>query len=281
VAFEQVYRLVKELGQGRFSRVVEAQNRDSGLHYAVKIINKTELKPEEKELLRTEIAILRLVQHPHIIRLEDVFETSGTMYIVMELIRGGELFDNIVGRSRFTEDEARQLVKPLVDAVAYLHSLGIVHRDIKPENILCGDKVHDVSIADFGLSKLVHPNEVMTMPCGTLTYVAPEVLSMQGYHMEADMWSIGVIMYLVVRGRLPYDGDEQQAIVQRILHEPLDFSSGVWSRWSKVGVEFIKKLLEKTPARRLTARQALQHPWLRQPAQQQSQAHGTSAAAAQ
>ncbi len=278
VAFEQVYRRVKELGQGRFSQVVEVQNRDTGLHYAVKIINKNELKPEEKELLRTEIAILRLVQHPHIIRLEDVFETGGTMYIVMELIKGGELFDNIVGRSRFTEDEARQLIKPLVDAVAYLHSLGIVHRDIKPENILCGDKVHDVSIADFGLSKLVHPNEVMTMPCGTLTYVAPEVLSMQGYHMEADMWSIGVIMYLVVRGRLPYDGDEQQAIVQRILHEPLDFSSGVWAHWSKRGVEFIQKLLEKNPSRRLTARQALQHPWLRQPAPSEAPAPAGAAA---
>ena len=282
VAFEQVYRRVKELGQGRFSQVVEVQNRDTGLHYAVKIINKNELKPEEKELLRTEIAILRLVQHPHIIRLEDVFETGATMYIVMELIKGGELFDNIVGRSRFTENEARQLIKPLVDAVAYLHSLGIVHRDIKPENILCGDKVHDVSIADFGLSKLVHPNELMTMPCGTLTYVAPEVLSMQGYHMEADMWSIGVIMYLVVRGRLPYDGDEQQAIVQRILHEPLDFSSGVWAHWSTRGVEFIQKLLEKNPSRRLTARQALQHPWLRQPPPEPTspQAHPGAAAAA-
>jgi len=279
VAFEQVYRRVKELGQGRFSQVVEVQNRDTGLHYAVKIINKNELKPEEKELLRTEIAILRLVQHPHIIRLEDVFETSATMYIVMELIKGGELFDNIVGRSRFTENEARQLIKPLVDAVAYLHSLGIVHRDIKPENILCGDKVHDVSIADFGLSKLVHPNEVMTMPCGTLTYVAPEVLSMQGYHMEADMWSIGVIMYLVVRGRLPYDGDEQQAIVQRILHEPLDFSSGVWAHWSKCGVEFIQKLLEKNPDRRLTARQALQHPWLRQPPPDQTSPEASPSAA--
>jgi calcium/calmodulin-dependent protein kinase I len=208
----------KEIGSGRFSKVYEATNKATGAVVAVKLITKADLKEvnpvtffpqvlgchlmacllqNERELLRTEIAVLKLVKHPHIVRLEDVFETPQTIYIVMERVKGGELFHRIVGRPRFTEPEARALVIPLLQAVAYIHGMGIIHRDIKPENILCGNSLTDIKLADFGLSKLVTPQEIMKMACGTLSYVAPEVLTMKGYGKEADLWSVGVILYLM------------------------------------------------------------------------------------
>jgi hypothetical protein len=263
VAFDESYRMGRRLGQGRFSVVYEATRCDSGGKVAVKVINKATLTATERELLRSEIAALRLVRHPHIIRLEDVHETGSTLYIVLELLTGGELFENIVGRARFTEDEVRELARPLLDAVAYLHGLGIVHRDLKPENILCGASLNDVKIADFGLSKLVHPTEVLSLPCGTLSYVAPEVLAMQGYSKPADVWSIGVVLYLVARGRLPFEGEQKDLIIRRTLRDPVDFSHKCWVAWSPEGRDFVARLLDKDARTRLTARGALQHAWMR------------------
>ncbi|RLN99142.1 hypothetical protein DYB28_001268, partial [Aphanomyces astaci] len=218
VSIDQFYALGRELGKGRFSHVREATHLVTNESFAVKVIDKTQLGITEKELLRTEIAILKLVKHPHIIHLKDVYENKHHIYIVTELLSGGELFNKIVGRSRYTEAESRTVMKPLFESVAYLHKMGIVHRDIKPENILCGDKLTDLRIADFGLSKLVYPHEIMKMPCGTLNYVAPEVLSLVGYGKEADVWSLGVIMYLLLRGELPFHGKTKNDIIQKTLH---------------------------------------------------------------
>eukprot|EP01138_Halocafeteria_seosinensis_P010784 gb/GECG01011014.1/.p1 GENE.gb/GECG01011014.1/~~gb/GECG01011014.1/.p1 ORF type:complete len:1451 (+),score=219.92 gb/GECG01011014.1/:1-4353(+) len=263
VPFDEDYEEQEEIGRGRFSQVISAKRKSDGKMFAVKKINKVDLEEDEKELLRTEIAILKLVNHPHIIRLENVYETSSLLYIVMEFLQGGELFDRIVGRSRFKEDEARELVKPLVDAMAYLHSLGIAHRDLKPENVLTGETLHDLKIADFGLSKIIHPTEKMNKPCGTLSYVAPEVLTGKGYGKQADMWSIGVILYLVVRGKLPFEGRDKEEIAAKTVRENLDFNNPIWKQWSKEGLEFVRRLLERDPEKRLSAREALRHPWLR------------------
>jgi calcium/calmodulin-dependent protein kinase I len=151
---------------------------------------------------------------------------------------------------------------PLLESVAYLHRLGIVHRDLKPENILCGDKAGDLKIADFGLSKLVHPEEIMKMPCGTLNYVAPEVLSQKGYGREADIWSVGVIMYLLIRGVLPFQSKTKQEIVQKTLHAEVNVDNDpVLSNMSPSGKALLKGLLTKEPALRLTAQEALKHEW--------------------
>ena len=175
VPIEDDYVIGKELGRGRFSVVCECVNKATGEHAAVKIIDKSTIEPEEKGLLRTEIAVLKLVNHPNIIRMEGLYETKKHLYIVMEMLKGGELFERIVGRPRFSELEAAKLLRPLLESVAYLHDLGIVHRDLKPENILCGEELEDLKIADFGLSKMVLPKEKMDAACGTLSYVAPEV----------------------------------------------------------------------------------------------------------
>ena len=221
------------------------------------------MSEKESELLRTEISVLRLVKHPNLIRLYDVFETQEAIFLVMELVTGGELYEHIVGRARFTEFECYNVVKPLLTGVAYLHELGIVHRDLKPENILCGDEVGDLKIADFGLSKFVMPSEMLKMPCGTLTYIAPEILSNEGYDKKADIYSVGVIAFLLLRGRLPFEGRSPREIVEKIQNQKLDFQDRVWSKLSVEIRDFVARLLSRTPCKRPNACESLTDPWMK------------------
>lgn len=275
VPIEDDYVIGKELGRGRFSIVCECVHKMTGVHCAVKIIDKATIEPEEKGLLRTEIAVLKLVNHPNIIRMEGLYESKHHIYIVMEMLKGGELFERIVGRPRFTELEAAKLIRPLLESVAYLHDLGIVHRDLKPENILCGEELEDLKIADFGLSKMVSAcvglqcalalciippsrfpslasrfsgaaegedgqrvrhallrgargnhfqysaplivtssNPFCTVQLVPLRLVLVQVLTMQGYGREADLWSVGVIMFLLLCGKLPFDGEDHNEIIR-------------------------------------------------------------------
>ncbi|KAF1315769.1 Camk/camk1 protein kinase, partial [Globisporangium splendens] len=262
VSIDEFYDIGAQLGCGRFSKVCEATHRATGAKHAVKIIDKAKLIATEKELLRTEIAILKLVTHANIIRLHDVYEDKQHIFIVTEFVSGGELFNRIVGRSRYTESEARIVMAPLLESVAYLHRLGIVHRDIEPENILCGEKLNDLKIADFGLSKLVHPEEIMKLPCGTLNYVAPEVLSLVGYGREADIWSVGVIMFLLLRGDLPFHDKTKNEIIQKTMNADVNLDSDpAWASISPTCKSLLKGLLTKVPTNRLTVQDALRHEW--------------------
>ena len=270
--FTKQYVLKHKIGTGKFSNVYLCTSKASGMEYAVKLIKKDHLSDDEKELLRTEIAILRLVEHPFIVRLIDVFETVENMYLVMELLRGGELYHCIVGRPRFSAEEAFVLLNQLMEGISYLHSAGIVHRDMKPENILLSkpipkgsrlDSSFQVKLADFGLSKLVAPNEILKLPCGTISYVAPEVLSQKGYGIEADNWSIGVIMYLVIRGKLPFNSEDKDEIIKEILNNKIDWKNDpVFSRLDPGLIEILHGLLEKDKAKRMTASEVLSHPWM-------------------
>lgn len=262
IPIEEEYVIGKELGRGRFSTVCDCVHKVTGARYAVKIIEKSSIEPEEKALLRTEIAVLKLVNHPNIIKLQGVFESRSRLYIVMEKLVGGELFERIVGRPRFSEEEAAKLIRPLLESVAYLHDLGIVHRDIKPENVLVGDNLDDIKIADFGLSKMLLPKERMDTACGTLSYVAPEVLTMQGYGQEADMWSVGVIMFLVLCGKLPFDGQTHDDIIRNTIQAELKVNPAVWGRLSPDCQSLIKALLHKNPKERISGRAALRHPFI-------------------
>lgn len=262
VPIEDEYVIGKELGRGRFSVVCECVHKITNQHCAVKIIDKATIEKDEKDLLRTEIAVLKLVNHPNIIRMEGLYESKQYIYIVMEMLKGGELFERIVGRPRFTELECARLIRPLLESVAYLHDLGIVHRDLKPENILCGENLDDLKIADFGLSKMVMPKEKMDAACGTLSYVAPEVLTMQGYGKEADLWSVGVIMFLLLCGKLPFDGDDHNEIIRSTIQADLKVNPTVWNRLSEEAKGLMTSLLNKSPKDRITARDALRHPFL-------------------
>eukprot|EP00808_Paulinella_micropora_P004952 g2499.t1 len=259
------YNMGKQIGEGRFSVVREAIHIASGKKYALKVIDKKSIAsdPREKEALRAEIAIMKLVRHPNVIRMVEVFESRDHIYIVMPLVVSGDLFDRLVAKRRFPEQTVRLLMYRLLDALKYLHDRGIVHRDLKPENILCADATDDsnVLIADFGLSKFASVGEVMNMACGTLAYVAPEVLKLEGYDKSVDMWSLGVVTYLLIRGSLPFDGKTKKDVIHGTLNAKPSFEHHSWENTSEACRDFVEKLLAKDPKVRLTVEQAREHPW--------------------
>jgi len=270
---DKMYEFKGELGRGAFSVVYMATQRATGIQYAVKVINKKDLGKDYEKNLKMEVDILKKVNHPNIIALKELFDTPDKLYLVMELVTGGELFDKIVEKGSYTEHEAGQLVRKIVSAVDYLHNLGIVHRDLKPENLLLkrADNDLEIAIADFGLSKIVGQQMMMQTACGTPSYVAPEVLNASGYGKEVDMWSIGVITYILLCGFPPFYGDTVPEIFEQIMEANFDYPEEYWGSVSKEAKDFINKLLVVDSDKRLTASDALRHPWL-------SGAHGTNKA---
>lgn len=261
--FDDEYTRGKLRGEGKFSKVYECVHKSSGKLFAVKIIDKKESKksPADLEAIRCEIAILKLVKHPHVISVHAVYDTPDHLHLVMPLTVE-DLFERIQRKRYFKEPIARVAVYNLLNAVLYLHSLGIVHRDLKPENILCLDAEDDTNliIADFGLSQFVGPNEVMQNACGTVNYVAPEVLKMHGYGKNVDVWSIGMIAYVLLYGALPFYNADRNQTMSNILHQELTFRAN--SPVSREAQDFLKQILVKDPAKRLTVERALRHPWL-------------------
>ena len=206
--FEDKYYLYSglKLGSGAYSNVYKCTKQDKlDVLYAVKIIDKTKFGSLEKEHFRAEINILKMINHSNIIKTYDIYETQQTISIVTELIEDGDLFNYILNRACFKDDELMPLMNQLISCAVYLHDHGIIHSDIKPENILYNKITRQIKLIDFGLSKILLPNKKMEVVDGTLSYVAPEALKSNMYYAESDMWSIGIIMYLLVYGRLPFD----------------------------------------------------------------------------
>jgi len=261
---EKNYEIKNELGRGAFSIVYLANQKSTGQQYAIKVINKKDLGKDYEKNLRMEVDILKQVRHPNIIALKELFDTPDKLYLVMELVTGGELFDRIVEKGSYTESEASALVSKMVSAVEYLHNINIVHRDLKPENLLLkrADSDLEVAIADFGLSKIVGQQLMMQTACGTPSYVAPEVLNASGYGKEVDMWSIGVITYILLCGFPPFYGDTVPEIFEQIMEASFDYPEEYWSHVSSNAKDFINKLLQVEPEARMTAGVALKHPWL-------------------
>jgi len=261
---DRTYELKTELGRGAFSIVYQATHKPTGSQHAVKVINKKDLGKDYEKNLKMEVDILKKVNHPNIIALKELFDTQDKLFLVMELVTGGELFDKIVEKGSYTESEAVQLVRKIVSAVEYLHNIGIVHRDLKPENLLlkkAGDDL-EIAIADFGLSKIIGQQVMMQTACGTPSYVAPEVLNASGYGKEVDMWSIGVITYILLCGFPPFYGDTVPEIFEQIMEANFDYPDEYWGQVSKEAKDFINKLLVVDSEKRLTAAAALKHPWL-------------------
>jgi calcium/calmodulin-dependent protein kinase I len=208
--------------------------------------------------------ILKKVDHPNIICLREIIDTKNCLFIVTELVTGGELFDKIVELGQYSEKDAAVLVAKMVSAIAYLHDLGIVHRDLKPENLLLKDhqNITEVKIADFGLSKMLNSQMMMQTACGTPGYVAPEVLQATGYDKEVDMWSIGVITYILLCGFPPFYNENLPELFEQILKADYDFPADYWKDVSEEAKDFIRKLLVVDNSKRLTGKAALQHPWL-------------------
>lgn len=267
--FGRAYKLDAgcELGTGAFSRVVKATkrmaNNEAGQAVAVKCITKTpDLKAEDIASLREEVAVLQSIEHPNIIKLYNFYEEKKMFYMVIELMEGGELFERIVKKTFYNEKEARDLIRILLDALAYLHHRHIVHRDLKPENLLLKSPYNDfdIKLADFGFAKKVNGKSLDTQ-CGTPGYVAPEILKGAKYGTEVDMWSCGVIVYILLGGYPPFHDDNHAILYRKIKAADYTFEPQYWDQVSDDAKDLIKKMLVVDPDKRLTADQAFRHPW--------------------
>jgi calcium/calmodulin-dependent protein kinase I len=263
---EDKYELGQELGRGGFSIVREGRNRQTGEKVAVKFIEKKFVDQEELKLLQREIDIMARVQHTNVLRLFEIFDTDQKLSLVMELVNGGELFYKIVDKGSYSELEARDIVRQLVEGVDYLHNQGIAHRDLKPENLLCSETEHGmiIKIADFGLSKAFSGESDLSTSCGTPDYAAPEVLRMDGaYDKSVDLWSIGVITYVLLCGFPPFYGKSQAQLFEKILNADYDFPEPEWTQISAEAKDFIGHLLVLDVKLRYNTKQCLDHPWLK------------------
>jgi len=263
---EDTYEIKEDLGKGAFSVVKLGVNKKTGERVAIKCIDKKAASTEQDEKrLKTEVEILKKVKHDNIVCLKDLFETSEKLYLVMEIVTGGELFDKIVEKGQYSEKDASVIVGKMLSAVEYLHSVNIAHRDLKPENLLLKGGVvdTDVMLSDFGLSKIIGVESMMETACGTPYYVAPEVLSATGYDKEVDLWSVVVITYLLLCGFPPFYGESLPEVFEQIMKAEYDFPEPYWTDISKEAKDLIGKLLVVDAKKRLTATQALQHPWIK------------------
>lgn len=258
------YKLGKTLGSGSFATVKAATRKADGTKWAVKIIAKQSLGPEDEEALKTEVAILQKVDHENIVALEQIFDCPKNFYMVMEKMTGGELFDRIVSKEKYTEDEARQVIRKIAEALKYCHDMGIVHRDLKPENLLYDSPNDDakIKIADFGLAKLLSDESMMTTACGTPGYVAPEILHGNSYTSAVDLWSLGVIAYILLCGFPPFYDENNAALFAAIKACEYDFPSPFWDDVSTGAKDLIQRLLVVKPKDRYSAQQVLDHPWV-------------------
>ena len=255
------------LGKGKFGLVKLGIHKLTGRKVAIKIINKQGLTEQEMQLTKTEIEILKIGQHPNIITLYDVIENEEKIYIIMEYCAGSDLFAYIEERNfKLPEKHAAQIIRKLSSAVYYLHSFGIIHRDVKPENILMTDKTEyaDIRLLDFGLSKIVRQGEKCTEPYGTLSYVSPEVLQDIPYDERCDLWSIGVITYLLLSGVLPFDDENNiKEIARKTVYEKTPFYPSLFQNVSKEAIDFVDKLLQKDPDKRMKMTELFEHPWMK------------------
>lgn len=262
--FSRTYTLHRSLGVGAYSVVRECKHRKTNVLYAVKVVTKSKLSPADDIALKDEISILRTLKHDNIIYLKDDYNERGYYYLVTEIMNGGELFDRIVAKTFYNEKEARDLCKVVFGAIAHCHSHGIAHRDLKPENLLLMSKDNDreVKIADFGFAKKCTSEECLTTQCGTPGYVAPEVLCNVPYGTKVDVWSLGVITYILIGGYPPFMEQNQKELFKKIKRGNYEFHAEYWGQTSAEVKNLISSLLTVDPRRRLTAQQALEHPWV-------------------
>ncbi|XP_034441795.1 serine/threonine-protein kinase DCLK2 isoform X2 [Hippoglossus hippoglossus] len=258
------YEIGKVIGDGNFAVVKECVERSTGKEFALKIIDKAKCSGKE-HLIENEVAVLRRVKHPNIIMLVEEVDTASELYLVMELVKGGDLFDAITSSTKYTERDGSIMIYNLAGALKYLHSMNIVHRDIKPENLLVfeyPDGTKSLKLGDFGLATVVEGP--LNTVCGTPTYVAPEIISESGYGLKVDIWAAGVITYILLCGFPPFRSESnlQEDLFDQILQGRLDFPSPYWDNITDSAKELIGKMLQVNVEARYTAQDVLSHPWV-------------------
>ncbi|KAF8406644.1 hypothetical protein HHK36_008734 [Tetracentron sinense] len=262
-----IYELDKELGRGQFGITYLCTEKATGLKYACKSISKRKLanKKEVEDVQREVLMLQHLTGQPNIVEFKGAYEDTKNVHLVMELCSGGELFDRITAKKNYSEKEAATLGRQIVNVVHVCHFMGVMHRDLKPENFLMVSPDDDspLKATDFGLSVFIEEGKVYTELVGSAYYVAPEVL--QGrYSKEIDVWSAGIILYILLGGVPPFWAENEKGIFDAILHGDLDFKSAPWPSISETAKDLITKMLTRDPRKRITAAQVLEHPWIKE-----------------
>lgn len=267
---EDFYEFGQPLGSGQFAIVKRCTEKSTGLEYAAKFIKKRQSRASRRgvrrEEIEREVAILQQLQHPNIVSLHDVYENRTDIVLILELVSGGELFDFLAQKESLSEEEATQFIKQILDGVQYLHSRGIAHFDLKPENIMLLDRnaaLPRIKLIDFGLAHKIEPGADFKNIFGTPEFVAPEIVNYEQLGLEADMWSIGVITYILLSGASPFLGDTKQETLGNISAVNYDFDEELFSNTSDLAKNFIRQLLEKDTRKRMTIQETLNHPWIK------------------
>ncbi|KAJ2759431.1 Calmodulin-dependent protein kinase cmk2, partial [Coemansia nantahalensis] len=262
---KQYYTFGKVLGAGTFGEVREAVFEPTGQHVAIKVIKKSSLNGNE-EMVVKEINLVRGLHHPHIVKLLDWFESKDKYYLVFQLCTGGELFQKIMEFGKFTEKDAIGFLRCGFESIAYLHKHNIVHRDIKPENFIFADKTPDapLMLADFGIARIMKDNdEVLSTMCGSMGYVAPEVLLRKGHGKAVDIWSMGIVTFSTLCGYSPFwKFEEPRALIVAMQSDNIEFDDRYWWNVSSQAKDFIRGCLRSDPKDRMTIEEALVHPWM-------------------
>ncbi|XP_006792282.1 death-associated protein kinase 3 [Neolamprologus brichardi] len=267
---ELYYEMGEELGSGQFAIVRKCKEKSTGVEYAAKFIKKRRLSSSRRGVSREEIErevnILREIQHSNIITLHDIFENKTDVILILELVSGGELFDFLAEKESLSEEEATQFLKQILDGVQYLHSKRIAHFDLKPENIMLLDKNVPnprIKLIDFGIAHQIKAGNEFKNIFGTPEFVAPEIVNYEPLGLEADMWSIGVITYILLSGASPFLGETKQETLTNISAVNYDFDEEYFSNTSELAKDFIRRLLVKDPKKRMTIDDSLEHPWIK------------------
>ncbi|XP_078387141.1 calcium/calmodulin-dependent protein kinase type II delta chain isoform X2 [Cetorhinus maximus] len=263
--FSDEYQLYEELGKGAFSVVRRCVKLSTGQEYAAKIINTKKLSARDHQKLEREARICRLLKHPNIVRLHDSISEEGFHYLIFDLVTGGELFEDIVAREYYSEADASQCIHQILESVNHIHQHDIVHRDLKPENLLLASKCKSaaVKLADFGLAIEVQGDQQAWFGfAGTPGYLSPEVLRKDPYGKPVDIWACGVILYILLVGYPPFWDEDQHKLYQQIKAGAYDFPSPEWDTVTPEAKNLINQMLTINPAKRITATEALKHPWV-------------------
>nr|XP_020441271.1 death-associated protein kinase 2-like [Monopterus albus] len=267
---EDFYEIGEELGSGQFAIVKQCREKCTGLEFAAKFIKKRQSMASSRGVRREEIErevnILQQIQHPNIVTLHDVYENRTDVVLILELVSGGELFDFLAQKESLSEEEATQFIKQILEGVNYLHARKIAHFDLKPENIMLLDKnvpLPRIKLIDFGLAHKIEAGVEFKNIFGTPEFVAPEIVNYEPLGLEADMWSIGVITYILLSGASPFLGETKQDTLKNISAINYEFDDEFFCHTSELAKKFISHLLEKDKRKRLTIQDALKHPWIK------------------
>ncbi|XP_061903508.1 death-associated protein kinase 2 isoform X2 [Entelurus aequoreus] len=267
---EDFYEIGEVLGSGHFGQVRKVCELATGTHWAAKFIKLRKTSCSrlglERSRVEQEVEVIQVLQHPNIVALKDVFECRSEVVLILEIVSGGELFDFIAEKENLTEDEAIQFMKQILDGLGFMHNKNIAHFDLKPENIMLSDKAcpHPIiKLIDFGLAHHFSSGEEYRSSSGTPQYIAPEMINGEALSTAADMWSIGVITYILLSGLSPFQGDSDEETLKNVLAINYQLDTRYFSTTSSTAKDFIQKLLVNNPSDRMTAAECLLHPWIK------------------